>query len=68
MESLAALFYLGGLLAFVAGGAQGNGRLRALSWTCLVGGLLSKSSAITLPAVLLVYDFCFLSGFDLKRV
>jgi protein O-mannosyl-transferase len=67
-ESLAAFFYLGALLAFSAGGARGKSSYRLLSWVCLAAGLLSKSSAITLPAVLLVYDFVFLSDFDFKKL
>ncbi len=67
-ESLAALFYLAGLLAFVAAGRDHLLKFRAISWLCLAAGLMSKSSAITLPAVLLVYDFIFLSGFDLKKL
>lgn len=67
-ESLAALFYVGALLAFVAKGAHETNRYRIVSWLCLVAGLLSKSSAITLPAVLLVYDLVFLSDFNLKKL
>jgi protein O-mannosyl-transferase len=67
-ESLAALFYVGALLAFVAKGAHETNRYRIVSWFCLVAGLLSKSSAITLPAVLLLYDFVFLSDFNLSRL
>jgi len=67
-ESIAALFYVGALLAFVAKGAHETNRYRIVSWLCLVAGLLSKSSAITLPAVLLLYDLVFLSDFNLPRL
>jgi tetratricopeptide (TPR) repeat protein len=67
-ESLAALFYVGALWCFVAGGAHEVNRYRVASWFCLFAGLLSKSSAITLPAVLLLYDFVFLSDFNGKKL
>lgn len=67
-ESIAALFYVGALLAFVAKGAHETNRYRIVSWLCLVAGLLSKSSAITLPVVLLLYDLVFLSDFNLPRL
>ncbi len=61
-ESLAALFYLGGLWAFVLAQHRGSRAYRTLSWGCLLCGLLSKSSAITLPAVLLLYEIIVLRG------
>ena len=63
-ESLAALFYLAGMGLFI----QGHGRGRALSiyasWIALGLGLLTKSTVITLPAVLLVCDFLLLNRRD----
>ena len=61
-ESLAAVFYLLGMAAFISGGHQQKGRILALSWVALALGLLSKSTVITLPAVLLIYDYLFISG------
>ena len=57
-ESLAGLFYLLGVSLFVRGGGW---RIRVLSWGALGLGLLSKSTVITLPAVLLLYDYLFVS-------
>lgn len=61
-ESLAALFYLGGLWSFVMASQREDRAYRVFSWCCLLCGLLSKSSAITLPAVLLLYEILVLRG------
>ena len=67
-ESLAAMFYLLGMVFFVErGGKKGKGRL-ALSWAALALGLLCKSTVITLPAVLLVFDYLFYSRRDWKAL
>lgn len=65
-ESLAALFYLLGLALWVRG--RGRGRLVPIVWVCLALGLLTKSTAITLPVCLLVFDYLYLSRRDLGRL
>ncbi|MGB1892877.1 MAG: tetratricopeptide repeat protein [Candidatus Latescibacterota bacterium] len=55
-ESLAGMFYLGGLVSFTVAYGQGREAFRYVSWICLLAGLLSKSSVITLPAALLLLD------------
>lgn len=67
-ESLAALFYLGGLWAFVVAQGREGSAYRVLSWGCLLCGLLSKSSAITLPAVLFLYEIIVLRGEGVWRL
>ena len=61
-ESLAAMGYLLSLLAFIHWRAPGtsrpaSGRLYALSLAAFAAGLLAKSTVVTLPAALLVYDW-----------
>ena len=51
-ESLASLFFLAGLLCYTSD----RGWALALALACYVGALMSKSSAIVLPAVLLAYE------------
>jgi tetratricopeptide (TPR) repeat protein len=59
-DSLSALFYLLGICLFVWGRSGGERRRTWQSFGAagaLALGLLSKSTVITLPAVLLLYDF-----------
>jgi len=65
-ESLASLFYLLGMAAFIR--ARGRGRIMWVSWGALALGLLSKSTVITLPLVLLLYDYLYLSGRSWRRL
>lgn len=65
-ESLAALFYLLGMAAFIRG--RGQGRILWVSWGALALGLLTKSTLITLPSVLLLYDLLFLSRGEWQRL
>ena len=65
-ESLAALFYLLALLLF-ARGKGGTGIAAYASWLAMALGLLCKSTVITLPAVLMLYDYLFLSRTSLAR-
>ena len=60
-DSLAAAFCLLALGFFVQAEQEGQPRKRTWVRLCLVLGLLSKESAIALPALLLVYDYLFLS-------
>jgi len=65
MESLSATFFLLALILFVRGGraASPAGRWLCYGLTgfCYLLSFYSKETAITLPAVVLLYDFCFLS-------
>lgn len=65
-ESLAACFYLLGLGWFAQAGER-RGR-RVGSWLAFALGLLAKEIAITLPAVLLLYDYLFVSRRQWKRL
>jgi len=60
-DSLAGLFYLLGLGLFIRAEQGNEPRKRPWVRLALVLGLLSKETAITLPAVLLLYDYLFLS-------
>ena len=55
-ESLAGMFIWGGLVSFAVGYGQGRAAFKYVSWICLLAGLLTKSSVITLPAALLLFD------------
>ncbi len=64
-SSLMALFYLLSLLGFILAEiktASWSKRAACYSLCCLAGAsaLLSKETAITLPAALLLYDVCFM--------
>ncbi|MFQ5585924.1 MAG: hypothetical protein ACE5GF_03780 [Thermodesulfobacteriota bacterium] len=65
MEILASLFYLLALLLFVKGATASAARKRVLLYGGVVLsyilGFFSKEVAITLPAVILLYDFTFIS-------
>ncbi len=67
-ESLAGLFYVGGLASFALTYARKATRFRPLGWACMTAGLLSKSSAITLPAALLLLDGLILCRGDLRTL
>lgn len=60
-DSLAALFYLLALGFFVRAEQDKDPRQRTWVRLSLVLALLSKESAITLPVLLLLYDYLFLS-------
>jgi len=66
-ESLAALFYLLGLGLFASAAQPGRERRAVFSWAALALGLLSKSTVITLPAVLLAWDYLLISRRDFGR-
>ncbi|MFQ5736829.1 MAG: hypothetical protein ACE5GY_08205 [Thermodesulfobacteriota bacterium] len=65
MESLSATFYLAALLLFIKGAAASTPAKKAALWgltgLSYVLSFYSKETAITLPAVVLLYDFCFIS-------
>ena len=70
MEILASLFYLLALLLFIKGAATSSAARRALLYGGVVLsyilGFASKEIAITLPAILLLYDFTFISRGNLR--
>lgn len=65
MESLSATFFLLALMLFAKGAASLSPARRwvyfALTGACYALSFYSKETAITLPAVVLLYDFCFVS-------
>ena len=65
-ESLAGMLYLGGLFSFAVCYGQGRAAFKYVSWICLLAGLLTKSSVITLPAALLLFDGILLHRFRSK--
>ena len=70
MEILASLFYLLALLLFIKGAATSSAERRALLYGGVVLsyilGFASKEIAITLPAILLLYDLTFISRGNLR--
>jgi hypothetical protein len=72
MEILASLFYLLGLVLFVNAAAAPGRIARALLYGGVAGayllGLQSKEIVITLPAVILLYDFFFIAGGSLGKL
>ena len=68
-ELLSTFFFLGAFLLFIKTPKERIGFLLSLAVaSVLFLGLLSKETVITLPAVLVVYDFIFLSGGSLRSV
>ncbi|MBI5049161.1 MAG: hypothetical protein HZB54_09510 [Deltaproteobacteria bacterium] len=72
METLASMFMLIGLLLFI----KGTGVIRMPAKVLLYGavaisyilGFYSKEIAITLPAIIFLYDYCFLANGSLKKL
>ena len=68
MTSMSAMFYLLSLLLYIQGRLKSPGQTRRLLWTgCLVSGILAlgcKQIAVTLPAVLLLYEWFFFQNLD----
>ncbi|MDP2689005.1 MAG: hypothetical protein Q8P48_02720, partial [Deltaproteobacteria bacterium] len=64
MESLSATFYLLSLMLFIrassASTLAGRGALYGLTAASYILSFYSKETAITLPAVILLYDYCFI--------
>jgi protein O-mannosyl-transferase len=65
---LAGLFYFFSLLLFILGSLKGGGIRRPvlylLSLISFALAVLGKESAITLPAMVIIYDLCFMKGPD----
>ncbi|HLA51319.1 MAG TPA: hypothetical protein VJZ92_03600 [Thermodesulfobacteriota bacterium] len=72
MEILASMFMLIGLLVFIKGAETSKTSARALLYGAVAVsywlGFHSKEIAITLPAVLFLYDYCFLSSGNMKKI
>ncbi len=72
MESLASLFFLSGLLIFLKAVTASTRTKRVILYACVVltylVGFKSKEIAITLPAVIFLYDLFFLSGGKIREV
>ena len=63
-EVLAAMFYIGGLLAFVRLGDRSPWLTAMAVMACFVGAALSKQDKLTLPFAVLLIDYLLLSGCD----
>ena len=66
-DSLATLFYLMSLLLF-SESREGRMLFYPFSLLCFALSLLSKQISATLPAIVLMFDFIFLSDFNVKKV
>ncbi|MEK6531219.1 MAG: tetratricopeptide repeat protein [Deltaproteobacteria bacterium] len=72
MEGLSALFYLSGVFLFIKGASRQT-TLQGMPFyagllLCYWLGFYSKEVAITMPAVIILYDFFFFSRFSVKGV
>ena len=67
-ELLAAFFYLATFLFFIKGAKTGKFRYYILCFFTSLLSMASKEWGVTLPAMLLIYDFLFLSDSKLKPV
>ncbi len=63
-DALATLFYLASILSFAR--SDNNKLLSKASIFLFFLALFSKQIAVTLPVIILLYDLCFTSKFDLK--
>ena len=72
MESLASMFMLIGLLLFIKGADTSKTAAKALLYGAVAVSYLlgfnSKEIAITLPAIIILYDYCFLSEGNPKKL
>ncbi|HBR16186.1 MAG: hypothetical protein A3G39_09745 [Deltaproteobacteria bacterium RIFCSPLOWO2_12_FULL_43_16] len=72
MEALASMFMLIGILFFVKGIKASNTSARILLYGAVAVsyllGFYSKEMAITLPALIFLYDYCFIAGNDIKKL
>jgi hypothetical protein len=65
-ELLATFFYLGAILLFISGAQTGRWRYYAMAFCSAVLAMGSKEWAVTLPAVILLYDYLFLARGKIK--
>ncbi len=72
MESLSSLFYLAGIALFIAAIRSKSQTKRIVFYASVVAayllGFYSKEIAITMPAVIILYDLFFVSGGSFKPV
>ena len=72
MESLASMFMLIGLLLFIKGTETSKAAAKVFLYIAVAAsyllGFYSKEIAITLPAIIILYDYCFLSEGNLKKL
>ncbi|MEK7688847.1 MAG: hypothetical protein AAB313_01165 [Deltaproteobacteria bacterium] len=72
MEILASMFMLIGLLVFIKGAETSKTSARVLLYGAVavsyLFGFYSKEIAITLPAIIFLYDYCFLSSNGNQKV
>ena len=72
MEILASMFILIGILLFIKGAETEKIYVRVLLYGTVAFsyllGFYSKEIAITLPAIIFLYDYCFLSNGDIKKL
>ena len=72
MESLASLFYLAALLFFIKGAEASRTVKRVILYSGVVFsyllGFYSKQIAVTMPALILLYDFYFISRGKVKEL
>ena len=71
LASLSAFFYMGSLLTYVRSRLARRGKMRyglyALSLVFAVMAMLTKETAITLPLMIVLYDFMFLGDGPRKK-
>ena len=65
-ELLATFFYLGTILLFISGAQTGKWRWYVAAFCSAVLAMGSKEWAVTLPAVLFLYDYLILSEGDIR--
>ncbi len=72
MEVLASMFMLIGLLLFIKGAGAERTSTRILFYGTVaisyILGFYSKEIAITLPAIIFLYDYCFIANGDIKKL
>ena len=72
MEILASMFMLTGLLLLIKGAEASKIYARVLLYGAVAVsyllGFCSKEMAITLPAIIFLYDYCFLAKGDMKKI
>jgi hypothetical protein len=67
-ELLATFFYLGAILLFSSGAQTGKGRYYWAAFFSAILAMGSKEWAVTLPAVILLYDYLILSEGNIRTV
>ncbi|MFA5779130.1 MAG: tetratricopeptide repeat protein [Elusimicrobiota bacterium] len=65
-DVLATFFYISSLLFFIKT-FEKNKKLYVFSLVCFIFALLSKQIAVTLPAIVLIFDYIFLSDFSIRK-